>query len=128
LKNIFQKIAAILAIFIGVMSVIAGSKVLLGIDTKEYNILTWLVSYNVAMGIVSIFTAILIWQNKVIFKTVASSILVIHFMVFIFLKFISTQAASESIKAMIFRTSIWLIIVFLSILIPAILVNKKNKF
>ena len=128
MKNIFQKIAAILAIFIGVMSVIAGSKVLLGIDTKEYNILTWLVSYNVAMGIVSIFTAILIWQNKVIFKTVASSILVIHFMVFIFLKFISTQAASESIKAMIFRTSIWLIIVFLSILIPAILVNKKNKF
>jgi len=128
LKNISQKIAAIIAIFIGLMSVIAGSKVLLAIDTKEYNVLTWLVSYNVAMGIVSIFTAILIWQNKVIFKTVASSILVIHFMVFIFLKFISTQAASESIKAMIFRTSIWLIIVFLSILIPAILVNKKNKF
>ena len=128
MKNISQKIAAIIAIFIGLMSVIAGSKVLLAIDTKEYNVLTWLVSYNVAMGIVSIFTAILIWQNKVIFKTVASSILVIHFMVFIFLKFISTQAASESIKAMIFRTSIWLIIVFLSILIPAILVNKKNKF
>jgi len=108
------------------MSVIAGSKVLLAIDTKEYNVLTWLVSYNIAMGIVSIFTAILIWQNKVIFKTVASSILVMHFMVFIFLKFISTQAASESIKAMIFRTSIWLIIVFLSILIPNYFSKQKK--
>ena len=108
------------------MSVIAGSKVLLAIDTKEYNVLTWLVSYNIAMGIVSIFTAILIWQNKVIFKTVASSILVMHFTVFIFLKYVSTQAASESINAMIFRTSIWLIIVFLSILIPNYFSKQKK--
>ncbi len=126
MKNIFQKIAAILALFIGIMSVIAGSKVLLDIDTKEYNVLTWLVSYNVAMGVVSVFTAILIWKNKVLFKTVASAILVLHFMVFIFLKYISTQATSESINAMIFRTSIWLVIIILSILIPRF-ISKQNK-
>jgi len=126
LKNISQKIAAIIAIFIGLMSVIAGSKVLLAIDTKEYNVLTWLVSYNVAMGIVSIFTAIVIWQNKRIYKKLAVVILGIHFTVFIFLKFISTQAASESINAMIFRTSIWLIIVFLSILIPNYFSKQKK--
>lgn len=125
MKRISQKIAAIIALFIGFMSVIAGSKVLLDIDTKEYNILLWLVSYNVIMGIISILTAILIWKNKEFFKSFAIFILVAHFTIFIYLKFISTQAASESINAMIFRTSIWVLIIVLSILIPKYF--KKNQ-
>jgi len=108
------------------MSVIAGSKVLLGIDTKEYNILTWLVSYNVLMGIISVFTAILIWKNKVIYKALIIFILAMHFMVFIFLKYISTQAAAESINAMIFRTSVWIIIIVLSILIPKYIIKQQK--
>lgn len=126
MKRISQKTAALIALFIGFMSVIAGVKVLLGIDAKVYNILTWLVYYNVIMGIVSIYTAVLIWRNKSSFKIFASSILAMHFMIFIFLKFFSVNSASESVKAMVFRTSIWILIIILSILIPNYFKRKQK--
>jgi uncharacterized membrane protein len=121
--KILKKIAAILALFIGLMSVFAGSKVLLCIDTKDYTILTWLVSYNVIFGVISIFAAYLIWKTKENSKNLTLFILVMHFLVFIVLKFFSDTVASESVKAMLFRTSIWVLIFILSILIP----NYFNK-
>ncbi len=124
--NILKKIAAVLALFIGLMSVFAGSKVLLGIDIKDYNILTWLVSYNVVFGFISIVTAYLIWKNKKMSKNLTVFILSMHFLVFIYLKFISIGVASESVKAMIFRTSIWVIIAVLSIIIPSYF-NKQQQ-
>ncbi len=116
--NILKKIAAILALFIGVMSVFSGSKVLLGIDTKDYTILVWLVSYNVLFGAISIFVAYLIWQNKILARNLTFFILAMHLLVFIYLKFMSTTVATESIGAMLFRTGILIVIVVLSILIP----------
>jgi len=123
--NIFNKIAAVLALFIGLMSVFAGSKVLLGIDTKDYNVLTWLVSYNVVFGFLSIFAVYLIWKAKEKSKYLTLFILTMHFLVFNYLIFFSNNAAAESIKAMIFRTSIWILIVVLSIMIPKYMINKK---
>jgi len=116
--KILKKIAAILALFIGVMSVFAGSKVLLGIDSKDYNVLTWLVSYNVILGVISIITAYFIWKDISKGKNLTLFILIMHFMVFLYLNIFSDNAAMDSIKAMIFRTSIWLLITTLSIIIP----------
>jgi len=124
--NFFKKIAAVLALFIGMMSVFAGSKVLLGIDTKEYNILIWLVYYNVIYGIFSIFVAFLIWKSNEKNKALTLFILASHFTVFIILKLFSTNAASESISAMIFRIGIWSLIVVLSLIIPKYF-NKSKK-
>jgi len=123
--NILKKVAATLALFIGLMSVFAGSKVLLGIDSKDYTVLTWLVTYNVIFGIISIVVAYLIWQAKKMSKTLTLFILAMHFMVFIYLKFFSTTVATESVNAMLFRTSIWGLIAILSIIIPNYL-NKKQ--
>jgi len=116
--NILKKIAAALALFIGLMSVFAGSKVLLGIDTKDYTILTWLIYYNVIFGVISIVAAYLIWKAKEKSKSLTLFILAMHFLVFIYLKFFSDTVASESVKAMLFRTSIWVVIIILSIIIP----------
>ncbi len=124
--NVFKKIAAVLALFIGLMSVFAGSKVLLGIDTKDYNILTWLVSYNVIYGVISVLTAYLIWRAKKISKALILFILTSHFIVFIVLNFFNNSAASESVKAMIFRTGIWVLIAALSLIIPKYF-NKHKK-
>ncbi len=123
--KILKKLAAILALFIGVMSVFAGSKVLLGIDSKDYNVLTWLVSYNVILGVISIITAYFIWKDISKGKNLTLFILIMHFMVFLYLKFFSDNVAMDSIKAMIFRTSIWLLITVLSIIIPKYL-NKQQ--
>jgi len=121
-----KKIASALALLIGAMSVFAGSKVLLGIDTKDYNILSWLVYYNVIFGLLSIITAYLIWSAKEKRKAFILFILSMHFIVFIYLQFFSDVAASESIKAMIFRTSIWVLIAVLTILIPSLLSKQKK--
>ena len=124
--NTFKKTAAVLALFIGVMSVFAGSRVLLGMDTKEYNILIWLVYYNVIYGFISVFAGFLIWNDKEMYKTLTLFILASHFTVFIILKFFSNGAASESISAMIFRTGFWALIVVLSLIIPKYF-NKSKK-
>jgi len=124
--KILKKIAATFALFIGLMSVFAGSKVLLGVDIKDYNILTWLVIYNVIFGFISIVAAYLIWKAKKLSKSLTLFILVMHFMVFLYLKFFSDTVAIDSIKAMIFRTSIWLLIALLSIIIPNYL-NRQQK-
>ena len=103
-----HNIAAALALFIGVMSVIAGSRVLLSINVPDYNVLHWLVIYNVAAGVVSIAVAILIWQKSKL--SIASSILVVaaHALVLILLITVFSEvAATDSMKAMIFRTTIW---------------------
>ncbi len=125
--KISKKTAALLALFIGLMSVFAGSKVLFGIDTKDYNILNWLVIYNVILGLISIYAAYLIWRDNEKSKNLTLFILTMHFMVFIYLKFFSDTVALESIKAMIFRTGIWIIIALLSIVIPNFFNQQKNN-
>ena len=126
MNKILKKTAAVLAFFIGLMSVIAGSRVLLEIDAKDYNVMVWLVTYNVIFGAISIVVAYFIWQGKKLGERLTIFILVMHFMVFLYLKFISETVASESIKAMIFRTSVWVLIVVLSIVIPNY-INKQQK-
>ena len=124
--NFLKKIAALLALFIGIMSVLAGSKVLLGIDAKEYNILIWLVYYNVIYGFISIFAAYLIWRDKEKSKTLTLFILTSHFTVLVVLKYFISNVASESISAMNFRTSIWVLIAVLSLIIPKYF-NKQQS-
>ncbi|WP_456378854.1 hypothetical protein [Lutibacter sp.] len=109
MKNLY-KIAAILALFIGAMSVFAGSKVLFGIDIKEYPVLNWLVLYNVIFGVISIIAAYLLWKKSLFSKRIIIFILVSHICMALYLYFFSETVAPESIKAMGFRISIWAII------------------
>lgn len=120
MKNL-HKIAAILAFLIGIMSVIAGSKVLLGIDTKTYTILNWLVTYNVIFGFISIITAYLIWTKNQFTKKAIAFVLASHLVILFYLNFFSKNAAPESINAMVFRVSIWTII---SLIITSIKTEK----
>ena len=118
--KIMNKIAAIIALLIGIMSVISGSKVLMEIDIKDYTGLTWLVIYNVIFGAISIVAAFLIWKNNLIAKKMVVFILASHTFIAIYLYFFSESVASESIKAMSFRISIWILIYLLTY-------NKFNK-
>ncbi|MFK5983504.1 MAG: hypothetical protein QM499_11365 [Flavobacteriaceae bacterium] len=119
-------VAAFIALLIGAMSIFAGTKVLLGLETKTYHTLVWLLVYNVFFGLISIVVAFLILKNNKFRKLVTYFVLSSHFVIFLYLKFFSETTASESIKAMLFRISIWIIIVILSILIPNYLIKKSN--
>lgn len=122
MKNVY-KIAAILAFFIGIMSIIAGSKVLLGFDTKNYAVLNWLVTYNVVYGFISIIAGYLIWKQHKFTKKAVAFILASHIILLIYLNFFNENVASESINAMVFRVSIWSIIA----LIITINFKKQSK-
>lgn len=121
-----RKIGAILALLIGVMSVFAGSKVLLGIDAKDYNVLTGLVVYNVVMGVVSILAAYFLWKATNFGKLLVWFVLFAHLMVFLYLNFFNEAVANESKKAMLFRISMWIVIALLSLIIPKFLNKKSN--
>lgn len=118
--KIMHKIAAILALLIGGMSVISGSKVLLGIDVKDYTVLNWLVTYNIIFGAISMVVAYLIWKNKSLTKNAVVFMLVAHTIMAFYLYFFSDTVALESIKAMSFRIGIWILIYLLTY-------NKFNK-
>ncbi len=108
-----NKIAATLALIIGSMSVYAGSRVLLGFDIKDYTVLNWLVTYNILFGFISIAVAYLIFKNHFFINKAVVFILAAHTLIALYLYFFSETAALESIKAMGFRISIWIIIYFL---------------
>jgi hypothetical protein len=107
-------IAVILALLIGGMSVVSGSKVLLAIDVKDYTVINWLVIYNVIFGVISIVVAYLIWKNKSLAKNAVVFMLVAHTIMVLYLYFFSETVASESIKAMGFRIGIWILIYLLT--------------
>lgn len=108
------KIAAIIAFFIGILSVISGSLVLLNFSKPNYHVLNWLVIYNVILGGISIAVAFFIWKNEESARILIPMILVIHLLVFLYLYFISNEAATESMKAMGFRVGIWTVIFLLA--------------
>ena len=114
MKNLY-KIASVLALLIGSMTIIAGSKILLGIDTKNYVVLNWLVLYNVVVGFISIMASFLIWKNTAVAKITIKLILAAHTIIAVYLFFFSETVANESIGAMTFRVSIWIVIYLLTL-------------
>lgn len=120
MKNVY-KIASILAFVVGVMSIVAGSKVLLGIDSKNYTVLNWLVIYNVLFGFISIIVAFLIWTKHKFTKKAVAFILASHLLLLLYLNFFNENVASESVNAMVFRVSVWTIISLI------ITINFKNQ-
>ena len=113
MKNILLKIAAAVALIIGLMAAITGTRVLTGSFIPDYNVLPWLVYYNVFMGLASIFTGILIWKKHSKALTFTIGITAGHISVLLsLLTIFNSIVAHHSINAMIFRSSIWLILLF----------------
>ena len=107
--KILKKIAAFLAFFIGIMTVITGSRVLLSMDAKEYHVIQWLVLYNVILGLVSMVVGYLIWKKYKYVQQLVIGVMASHFIVFMVIIF-GQEAAMESKYAMLFRMMMWLII------------------
>ena len=124
-KMTFQKrhrLAALLAIIPGLLSIKEGGSVLLGLVTKDYTILPWLVWYNVVLGFASVIVGIGLWREGQGGIKVATTILSLHGLVLIILVILSAFKAPVSlisIIAMLFRTSVWITIV--------VLLGRKGK-
>tara|TARA_R110002051_G_scaffold48308_2_gene95336 strand:- start:92653 stop:93042 length:390 start_codon:yes stop_codon:yes gene_type:complete len=111
--RIAQITAIVLTGIIGFMSVCNGLSVLSGMKKVDYMVLNWLVVYNVVLGIISTITAFLIWKYFNVAKKITVLILCLHTAILTYLYFFSESVATESIKAMVFRVVVWLLIYLL---------------
>ena len=115
MANLGRIISTFLAALIGGISVIAGTRVLLNIDTPGYQVLDWLVVYNILLGLVSLYVAFSLWK-KPNYKLPAR-VLLIHFTVLVLLVTLYRDtAARDSIRAMSFRSAIWTVILLITYL------------
>jgi uncharacterized membrane protein len=114
MKNIYWKIAAILAWVIGVMAILAGGPVLLG-RNPGYNVIGWVPVYNLVMGAVSVFlVGILLWKGSRWALPAALATFGIHaFVMLILLTAFREVVATASLAAMVIRLIVWGIILIL---------------
>lgn len=108
-----DRVAAILAVVLGLLAVTEGGRVLLGLPVPDYPVLLWLVWYNVAMGALSVMAGAEIWLQREKGRSLALNILTLHAIVFVgllALKQTGQVVAMKSIFAMMFRTFTWVVI------------------
>jgi len=111
-----HRLAALLALVIGLLTIVEGGIVLLGLETKPYPVLPWLLRYNVAMGFVSLATGYGLWREQGWAGKLSRIVLACHAAVFLSLvgmHLLGKTVAVKSIMAMLFRTAIWVGIVML---------------
>lgn len=108
--KIFPKIAAFPAAGLGVMAVIAGSKVLLGLSIPDQIVHTWLVAYNVLVGVVSLVAAVGMFLGKSWGSLLAKVITAAHLLVLVIvLTMLLTTGNVEpkSVIIMTVRAGVW---------------------
>ena len=108
-----DRVASILAILIGLLSIREGVAVLLGVVVPDFPVLTWLVWYNVALGFVSVAAGIGMWIKRYWSRTLALNILSFHAVVFaglVALYQLGQTVAPRSVFGMMFRTFTWIVI------------------
>ncbi len=111
-----HRLAAFLALVIGLLTIVEGGIVLLGLETKPYPVLPWLLRYNVVMGVVSLAAGHGLWREQGWAEMLSRMVLVCHGLVFLSLAgmhLLGMTVAVNSIMAMLFRTVIWIGINFM---------------
>ena len=87
--------------------------VLIGLTTKTYPVLPWLVLYNVVVGFLSVIDGASLWMQRKWGRVLAALILLCHGIVFLGLMtliMLGKSVARTSVMAMLFRTAIWFLI------------------
>jgi len=115
MDSIYRKIAAVLAFIIGAMAIFAGSQVVIFGEVMDYYVIDWLPIYNLVLGLISaFFTAIVIWKGSKLAMPAVIATLASHSVVIaILLTVYQGVVAADSIKAMIVRIVVWVIILVL---------------
>jgi len=104
---------AVVGMAFGAVSIIAGTRVLTGVDRPDYVVLPWLVAYNVAAGVAGVVVGAGIWlwrrwgaPGAAILAGAHASILG----VLVGMRLVGEAVATDSLAAMLLRSVIWLAI------------------
>ena len=110
-----RKTASILSFLIGTMAIFAGGQVVLLHKVMDYYVIDWLPVYNLILGLLTVFvTTILIWKGSRFSRLATTATFLSHLAVMLTLQTLYKDVvAPDSIKAMIVRISVWVIILIL---------------
>ncbi len=107
-----QKVLSLVAVIFGLVTFIAGTRVLTGSD-PGYKVFLPLLLYNTVMGVVYIAAGITMWVNLKRGKYAAAAIFAFNIFVLGMIGYLYTEESSiavESIRAMTFRTIVWFVL------------------
>lgn len=110
--NLTRKTLVLIALLFGVVTVLAGSRVLTGSD-PGYVVFFPLLVYNTVMGFVYIGVGVVAWRNVHYGRNGAAAVFVLNLLVLatIWLLYNSGGAvAIDSLRAMTLRTGVWLLL------------------
>jgi hypothetical protein len=110
--KIIQRVLALAAALFGLATIMAGFRVLAGSD-PGYIVFRPLLIYNTVMGIAYMAAGVTAWRNLDLGKYAAATIFVLNLLVLGatgYLYEAGRPVAIESIRAMIFRTVLWLVL------------------
>ncbi len=110
--KVVQNTLALIAALFGVVTIIAGTRVLLGAD-PGYIIFWPLLIYNTAMGLAYAGAGFLAWRSARQGKFAAAAIFLLNLLVLGAIAGLYASQASvavDSLRAMTFRTVVWLLL------------------
>lgn len=110
--RIIQGIFALIAVLFGFATIIAGARVLTGSD-PGYIVFRPLLVYNTAMGIAYVAAGVIAWRSLDKGKYAAATIFFLNFLVLETISYLyatGTAVAINSVRAMTFRTVVWLVL------------------
>ena len=110
---VLEKIASVLAVIIGIMSIAMGAKVIRGWQ-PGWKVVRWLPVYNLVMGILSLIPAALLWIGHPDALAAVLITLATHTTVLLLLPTVGRgKFAAQSVRAMRFRVGTWIVILAL---------------
>jgi len=117
ISNLRFRIAGSIGIVVGAIAIFAGSSVLMGLKQPDYQVLRWLVIYNIAAGVASALVGGAIvglrpWATRAGVLVTSAHVLVL--LILIALRAAASPVANQSIGAMTFRSTVWLVITLLA--------------
>jgi hypothetical protein len=108
-EKIIQGILSLIPVLFGLITIMVGLGVLAGSD-PGYKVFQQLLIYNTVMGIVYVIAGILAWRNLNRGKYASAVIFILNILMLgtiSYMYVVGNDIAIESVRAMIFRTSIW---------------------
>ncbi len=112
-----DRLAALLAVILGLLSMTDGGSILLGLSTTTYTILPWLVWFNVVIGFSSVLCGRGLWLKQTWANKLADTIVTLHGLVLlnlIVLFAFHQPVTLASVIGMFFRTAFWIGIILLT--------------
>lgn len=111
---ILRRILSFIAILFGFVTVIAGTRVLVGAN-PGYDVFLPLLIYNTVMGVVYVAAGIATSRSPIYGRNIAAAISGLNILVLVMIGYLyamKSSVAVESISAMTFRTFVWLVLFF----------------